>query len=184
MMKDTSALVVYAAAVIAITLVHHTGLLAAALAVAVVIAGQRAARLARKAFFAIVVFNLVVTVSYVVVSLVRDELSLHFVLLMNLRVFLLTFLGFLVADRINLFKAVSFSKTLSYLLTVAASQIVTFRRLFDDFRMAFKSRTPNPARSKDLYRHGASAASFFLHKSFLESAEITDAMKSRGFFDD
>jgi len=184
MKKDTLALLLYIAAIIAITSVHHLGILSAGLAAAVAVAGRRAPRLVRKTLVAILLFNSVVTVSYVVISLLRNEFSLDFVILINLRVFLLTFLTFLTIDRINLFKALSFSKTLSYLLTLAASQIVAFRRLFDDFRMAFKSRTARQAGPRDLRRHASSAASFFLQKSFQESTEITDAMKSRGFFDD
>jgi cobalt/nickel transport system permease protein len=184
MNKDTTGLLIYAAAVVAVTLVHHPGALGAGLVVAVAIAGRRVLSLARRALFAVLLFNLAVTVSYVVISLLRDELSLYFVLLINLRVFLLTFLTFLTIDRINLFNALSFSTTLSYLLTLAASQMVVYRRLYDDFRMAFKSRSPRRGKQKDLYRHGASTVSFFLQKSYRESTEITDAMTSRGFFND
>jgi cobalt/nickel transport system permease protein len=184
MKKDTLALIFYVAAIIAVTSVHHPGVLGAGLVAAIAIAGRRAPALAKKALVAILLFNSVVTVSYAAVSLIRDEFSLNFVILINLRVFLLTFLTFLTIDRINPFKALSFSKTLSYLLTLAASQVVAFRRLFEDFRMAFKSRTARRAGPGDLHRHASSAASFFFQKAFQESTEITDAMKSRGFFDD
>lgn len=184
MRKDTAALVAYIAAVIAITLVHHPWILAAALVALIAVSGRRAPRLARKALLAILLFNSVVTVSYVVITLARGGFSPGFVVLVNLRVFLLTFLTFFTFERINAFKALSFSKSLSYLLTLAASQIVAFHRLFEDFRMAFKSRTARRPDARDLYRHSAAAASFFLQKSYQESTEIGDAMRSRGFFDD
>ena len=184
MTKHTAVLILYIGVVIAATMVHQPWILGAGLIVALAIAGRNAPRLARRALFAILFFNLIVTISYIAIAIYRNDISWTFVLLINLRVFLLTFITFLVVDRVNLYKGLSFSKTLSYLLTLAASQIIAFRRLFEDFRLAFRSRTPRRGTSKDLYRHGATVASFFLQKSFQESAEITDAMTSRGFFND
>ncbi|MEJ2720129.1 MAG: ABC transporter permease [bacterium] len=184
MRKGTAALLLYIAVMITITLVNHPWILGAGLVALLAAAGRHAPRLARKALLAILLFNSVVTVSYVVVAVVRGAFSPGFVVLVNLRVFLLTFLTFFTFSRINVFEALSFSKSLSYVLTLAASQTVAFRRLFEDFRMAFKSRTARRADARDLYRHGAAAASFFLQKSYQESTEIGEAMRSRGFFDD
>jgi cobalt/nickel transport system permease protein len=69
-------------------------------------------------------------------------------------------------------------------LTLAIGQLATFRRLLADFRLAMTSRTVRRVTMKDMYRHSASAASFLFLKALADSTEITDGMKSRGFFND
>jgi cobalt/nickel transport system permease protein len=91
---------------------------------------------------------------------------------------------FLAARRINILRAVSFSKTASYVLTLALGQLATFRRMLGDFRMAITSRTIRRATLKDLYRHAASSSTFFFSRALNDAGEITDGMKSRGFFND
>jgi cobalt/nickel transport system permease protein len=182
-MKDRAALIAYAAAVIAATSIHSIPFLSCMLAAAFLASGRKFPRLARRAALAIVLFNSVVTVTYAILSVLQHNFSLRFVVLVNMRVFLLTFLTFFLAATTNLFNAFSFSRSLSFLLTLAYSQIANFRRLFDDFRLALKSRTlVRPAR-RDLYRHGAATGSYFIGKCYRDSAEIAQAMESRGFFD-
>jgi cobalt/nickel transport system permease protein len=172
------------AVIVAITSVHHLGVLCAALLATMLFAGRSAPRIARRAALAIVLFNSIVTISYVVLSLIRGDFAARFVVLLNLRVFLLTSITFLFIDRVNPFKALSFSKTLTYLMSLAYSQVLTFRRLYEDFRMALKSRTRRRIRVSDLYRHGAASASFFIEKSLNDATEISEAMTSRGFSND
>jgi cobalt/nickel transport system permease protein len=106
------------------------------------------------------------------------------VALVNLRVLLLTSMTFLLGQRVNLFAALSFSRTLLYLLTIAYGQIVTFRRLMADFRLGLESRSLNRPRPIDIFRHGAATAAFFLKRSHRGAADVTQAMASRGFFHD
>jgi cobalt/nickel transport system permease protein len=184
MNRDTLAFIVYCAAVVAITLIHDTGLLALIFALVSLIAGKDWLRVASKALRAVVVFNAIVTVSYTAVSLVRGDFSPGYLVLVNIRVFLLTFLTALAARRLNLLRVFSFSRTMSYVITLALGQLVTFRRMLDDFRMAMTSRTIRRAGLRDMYRHAASSASFFFSRSMNDAAEITHGMKSRGVFDD
>ncbi len=183
-MKDRIVLVLYFCAVLLITLVHDIVFLIAALALLTLLARRRFFKIAKKALIAIAIFNSVVTVSYCIVSIIKGNFSFYYIALINLRVFLMTSLTFLVVERINPFKALAFSSSLSYLLTLAYSQILTLRRLFGEFHLALKSRSLTPLSAKDLYRHGASTSAFFLHKSINDAVEITQAMKSRGFFND
>jgi cobalt/nickel transport system permease protein len=184
MNRDTAFLIVYLVAVFVITLIHDPLVLGVALAGLMLAAGSQRWRIARRALIAIALFNSVVTVSYVLLTLFRGGFSGRYVVLMNARVFLLTFLTFFVVGRVNPFNALAFSRTLTYLFSLAYGHVVTFRRLYEDFRMALKSRTIRRARTRDLYRHGAAAGSFFLEKSLHDTTEITEAMKSRGFFND
>ena len=184
MNRETGILIIYLAAVFAITMVHNVALLAAALLGVIIFAGSRRWRIARRSLLSISLFNSTVTLSYILLAVINGGFSFYFVVLINVRVLLLTYLTFFVVDRINPFKALAFSKTLSYLFSLAYGHIVTFRRLYEDFRLALKSRTMNRLRTRDLYRHGAATGAFFLQKSLHDSTEITEAMKSRGFFND
>ncbi len=183
-MKDRAALILYLGAVVFITSVHDLFLLAAVLTLTLLMAGGCRFKIAKKAALAILMFNSVVTVSYIVVTWLEGGFSAGYVALMNLRVFLLTYLTFLLNERVNLFRAFGFSPTLMYLVSLAYSQAVLFRRLLVDFRQALKSRTLERLALADLYRHRSRVASFFVSKSMADATVVTEAMKSRGFFND
>lgn len=184
MTRDVALFTIYALAVVAATLVHDVAILVSMLAAASILAGRDWVRVASRAFRAILVFNGLVTVSYTALSLIQGDFSLGYLVLVNVRVFLLTFLAVLAARRINFLRAFSFSRSLSYVITLAIGQIVTFRRMLDDMKMAMASRTVRRAGLRDLYRHAAASASFFFLRAMNDATEITDGMKSRGFFDD
>ena len=174
----------YVAAVLAVSSIHDPLWLAFALPLALALAGRQWLRLATRALLAIVVFNGVVSLSYAGLSVWQGTFSSRYLALLNLRVFLLTYLGFLLTTRVNLFQALAFSPTLSYLLALAYTQIHRLRRTFEDFRLALKSRTLGHLSHRDIYRHRASMGVWLLHKSLHDGREIGLAMRSRGFFDD
>ncbi len=184
MNKDLGAVLVYCGAVLGATTVHYPAFLAVVFAAASLIAGRSWGRLALRSIRAIAIFNSIVTVSYVALASARGNSWLEYILLVNMRVFVLTFMTFLASRRINILRAVSFSKTLSYVIALALGQLVTYRRMLGDFRMAMASRTIHRPRMKDSYRHAASSAAFFFSKALNDAGEITDGMKSRGFFID
>lgn len=181
-MMQRAALLFYLAAVVASTFVHDPRVLGAGVAAVLLIAGRRAWRVAKRAALAVLLFHAVVVLSYAAVSLVRGTPFAAYVVLVTTRVFFITSLTFLLAERVDLVRALSFSRTLSHVVTLAWSQILTFRRLFDDFRLALVSRTLERLGAKEIARHGASTGAWFLRKSVHTSAEVTQAMKSRGFF--
>ncbi len=183
-MKDRVLLLLYIAAVVAITCVHDVWLLLAGVGVALVLAGRDAWRIARRAALAVLLFNTVVSLSYLILAGFQGTLSWGFLALLNTRVFLLTYAAFLLIRRINPFRALAFSRTLGFLLTLAYGQIMTFRRLLADFRLALRSRSLVRPGLRDVYRHGAATAGFFFGKSLRDTIEITQAMSSRGFFHD
>jgi len=182
--KSGLILLLYLITVITVTSLHSLFFILAAQAIVIAITGSNFPRIAKKAAIAILLFNSIVTISYTAISLHRGDFSGYYVILINSRVFLLTTMTFLLADRINLFEALSFSRSLVYLLTLAYSQTLMFRRLFEDFRMAHKSRTLLRPSVGDLYRHGGTTGSYFIRKALHNASEITQAMKSRAFFDD
>lgn len=183
-MKDRLILFGYFCVVVLVTMLHDLLPLFLFLAGAVIIAGREAPSIAKRSLLAILLFNSVVTLSYASLALYQGEFSSHYVLLLNLRVFLLTFLTFLLGRKFNPFRAFVFSRTLQYLLTLSYSQVMNFRRTFHDFRLALRSRLPARPRMRDLNRHGAAVISYFLDKSMHNAVTITQALKSRGFFND
>jgi len=183
-MRDRLLLLLYLALVLLATSVHDPWILGGLLAAAALAAGRDLLRIAKRATLAILFFNAVITVSYAALSLWQGSFSGHYLLLMNLRVFLLTFLTFLLVRHINPYRAFAFSRSLLFLTALCTSQVLTMRRLYDEFRLALRSRSIVRPGLRDLYRHGAATAAFFLHKSVSDAGEIARAMTSRGFFND
>jgi cobalt/nickel transport system permease protein len=183
-MRARLALLVYLAAVVLVTAVHEIGLLALGLLLVLALAGRGWLRILRRACIAILLFNLIVTLSYGVVAGLQGTFSLDFVVLVNLRVLLLTCLTFLFVSRVNPFEALAFSRSLTYLFTIAYSQSMAFKQALEDFRLAFESRRIEQVDLRDRYRHSASTGVHFLDKSLHRATEITQVMRSRGFFDD
>jgi cobalt/nickel transport system permease protein len=177
-------LAVYLAAVVAITFVHEPLLLALALAVSLALAGAGRWRLLRRAGLAVLAFNLSVSLGYAAVALWQERFSGMYLLLVNLRVLLLVFLGFWFVSRVNVLEALAFSPTLSFVAALAVGQVAAFARIVRDFRLAFISRNAAAAGISDRARHASAQASHLLDKSICGAAETAMAMRSRGCFDD
>jgi len=181
-MKDRLLLLGYAIAVIAATSVHDPWWLAAGLLGAVLLAGRQAPAIAGRALRAVVFFSLVVSVGYAAGALFGQTVSVEYLIRINIRVYLLIFLTFVLTARIDLLRALSFSRSLTYLATLTLSQIITFRRLSQDMRLAAESRRLRRLRLRDGYLQSASAAVQLFDKAERTSGEIALAMRSRGFF--
>jgi len=181
-MKDRLLLLGYAIAVIAATSVHDPRWLAAGLLGAVLLAGRQAPAIARRALRAVVFFSLVVSVGYAAGAFFGQTVSAEYLIRINIRVYLLIFLTFLLTTRVDLLRALNFSRSLTYLATLALSQIITFRRLFQDMRLAAESRRLRRPRLRDGYLQSASVAVQLFDKAERTSGEIALAMRSRGFF--
>lgn len=174
----------YLGAVVAITFIHVPAVLAALLAAALGAAGPARWRLLRKAVLAVLAFNLAVSLGYAAVALWQGVFSAHYLLLMNLRVLLLVFLGFWFIDRVDILAALRGWPLATLLATLALGQIRAFERILRDFHHAFESRNLARPRLAARTRHAAAQAQTLLDKSLAASAETALAMRSRGAFDD
>lgn len=174
----------YLAAVVAVTFIHAPAVLAALLALALAGAGTARWRLLRRAVLAVLAFNLAVSAGYAAVALWQGAFSAHYLLLMNLRVLLLVFLGFWFVDRVEVLAALHGWPLAILLATLALGQIRAFERILRDFRHAFESRNLARPRLAARTRHAAAQAQTLLDKSLAASAETAMAMRSRGAFDD
>jgi|MudIll2142460700_1097286.scaffolds.fasta_scaffold114074_2 cobalt/nickel transport system permease protein len=181
-MKDRLLLLCYAAAVIAATSVHDPRWLAGGLLVAVALAGRQAPAIGWRALRAVLFFSLLVTVGYAAGALFGQAVSVDYLILINIRVYLLIFLTFVLAARVDLLRALNFSRDLAFLATLALSQIITFRRLFDDLRLAAESRRLRRLRLREGYLQSAAAAVHLFDRAEHDAREIALAMRSRGFF--
>lgn len=184
MRREHAWLALYGAALVATTLVHNPIWLAAGLAVILLLAGRAALKLLRRALRVILVFNLAVSLGYVLLAELRGFSPWETLLLINLRVVTLTLLTFLFIARVNLFRALDFSPRLSWLLTLAYSQALGFQRAQADFRLALASRSLDRPRLIDRYRASAAAAAWFMDKALATARESALALRARGFFDD
>lgn len=177
-------LVAYLAAVVAATFVHEPAILAGALAGALTAAGRDRWRLLRRALLAILAFNLTVSLGYVVVALWHDDFNANYLLLVNLRVLLLVFLGMWFAARVDIIAAIAVSPGLTFVATLALGQLRAFERIVNDFALAFTSRNPAPPRVLDRAHHAAAQGIALMDKTMAAATESAMAMKSRGAFDD
>jgi cobalt/nickel transport system permease protein len=171
-MKDRLLLLGYAIAVVAATSIHNPWWLAAGLLVVAVLAGRQAPTIGWRALRAVLFFNLVISVGYAAGALFGQAVSLDYLILVNIRVYLLIFLTFTLASKIDILRALSFSRNLSYLVTLVLSQIIAFRRLFEDLRLAAESRRLRRLRLRERYLQSAAAAVHLFDRAEHDAREI------------
>ncbi len=135
-------------------------------------------RVVKSIFF----FNLSISLGYVILSFFKDITPWYYILYINLKVFTLTFFVFWFFKKVSIIEFFSFSKEMSFLLTITMSQIYSYKKTFEDFRTAFKARVINIRNKQKVFIY--SVFSFFLKKSMFDSKERALAMKARGFFQD
>ena len=185
-MKPRHALYLYLAVLPAPTFVHDQALLALGLLIALALAGAERWRILKRSLLAILAFNLSVSLGVVLVGLWRDGVSgidTQWLLLANLRVLLMVFLGFWFVARVNLLAALAGWPTATLIATLALGQARAFERMIRDFRFAFASRAIVKPRLLDRRRHAGAQAIALLDKAQAQSTEVALAMRSRGAFD-
>ncbi len=182
-MKPRHALYLYLAALPAPTFVHDPRLLALGLAAAVLCAGGERWRILKRSLLAILAFNLSVSLGVVLVGLWQGRIDSGWLLVANLRVLLMVFLGFWFVARVDLLAALAGWPTATLLATLAMGQTRSFERMLKDFRLAFASRNIVRPSLLDRRRHAGAQAVALLDKAQAQSAEVALAMRSRGAFD-
>ena len=182
-MKSRHALWLYLAALLAASCVHDVRLLAAGLLLALTLAGVGRWRILRRSLLAILAFNLSVSLGVIFIGLWRGQIDTDWLLLANLRVLLMVFLGFWFVARVNLLAALAGWPTATLLATLALGQVRAFERLIRDCRLAFASRNIVRPRLADRRHQAGTQAIALLDKAQAQSTEVALAMRSRGAFE-
>ena len=164
-----------------ILLVHESRWLMAMIPVMWLVSWRDFMRLNRRVFKAFVLFNLGVSAGYLAVAWWQGIEPWDYLLYINLKVYLLTYFVFWFFSRVDVVAFFAFSRELGYLLTITLSQIVSYRKAFEDFRLAWRARQATPLRSREKAFIGRTFGHFY-HKALRESRERALAMKARGFF--
>lgn len=194
MNRDRTLLLAYLAAVIAVSLVHNAPLLAGALVLALASAGRRAGPLAGRVLRTTGPYLAAVAAGWLFVAAAApahlpggtagagSAAAWPALARLVLRVLLLATLALRVLPAVSLPRALAFSRTLRYVLVLATSQVLAFRRLFGDFRLALTARTPRRVGPRTAVRHGAATAAWFLRRAEHDAGTLTQALEARGFF--
>ncbi len=157
--------------------------LAGGLLAVLLLSGRDAVRLSRRALLATASFSGTVSLAYLGQAWWQSRaLPLDWLLTVNLRVLLMALLTFLFIERVNLFQALAFSRSLSFLLVLAVSQSLGLKRTLAEFRLGLQSRSPRPAGLRARYRAAAHAAAWLLDRALANAHESAQAMQSRGMF--
>ncbi len=134
-----------------------------------------------KSIKSVLFFNLGVSLGYVVLALFKNISPWEYLIYINSKVVLMTLFIFYFFSKVSIVRFFAFSEDMSYLLTITLSQIYSYKKTFEDFRMAFVSRVVD-LRNKEK-QFIKNTFKFFLTKALRDSKERTMAMKARGSFE-
>ena len=135
-----------------------------------------------KTIKSVILFNLGVSIGYLIFAIFKNISPWHYLAYINLKVILMTLFVFYFFSKVSLVEFFSFNKELSYLLTISLSQIFSYKKTFEDFKMAFRARVYKLTDKSPKFI--TRTFEFFFQKALKDSRERTLAMKARGFFND
>jgi len=154
--------------------------LSATIVILWIISFKQSYKLSIKVIKSIFLFNLGVSIAYLIIALFKN-ISLDYLIYINLKVFTMTYFVFWFFSKNNIIQFFNFSKELSYLLTITLSQIYSYRKTYEDFRLAYKARVIKKLLKRE-NKFITKTFEFFLKKALKDSKERSLAMKARGFF--
>ena len=181
-MRDRLLAALYFASVLSISMVQDVRALAVICALVLLIGGRGTPRRARRALLATGFFTGLVSLAWLITSLIEGSVPVQALLRLNLRVFTLTTLTFLAVDRLDLRRITAFAPRLQTLVVLILAQIGVYRRLLGEFRLATRSRTYRRPALRESIHMGAAQGATFLRRAEHEAGQLTQGMTSRGFF--
>lgn len=179
--RDQRWLLAYLVFVLVSTLVHAPLALAGLLLLGLWAAGKEFSSVLRRAARAALPFTAVVALPWLLMH--GLESAAPYVIRLVLRVAAIAVASFVFIGRIDLLRAVRFSPTLAWMLTLIASQILVLQRAAGDFTAAFESRCIDRPSLRDRWRHGTAMAGYLIVVALRQCEEVALAMRSRGFFE-
>ncbi|UCN01295.1 hypothetical protein LCX93_05095 [Sulfurimonas sp. SWIR-19] len=151
------------------------------LAVLLLLSYKQALYITKRAVKSLLFFNLSVSLGYFIVASLKGIDPYHYIFYINLKVFTITYFVFYFFHKINMVEFFAFSKDLSFLLMITLSQIISYKKTYEDFTLAYKARVIKKLHSREK-KFILRVFEFFFSKALKDSKERTLAMKARGFF--
>ena len=170
---------VYLTAVLLVAISNNVWFIGILLLVALLLSGRKILKLLKQTLVVLFFVNFVISVFYICLATVSHSFSYYSLIIFNLRTFTLLFFSFLMLRKVNVFSVFSFSKSLSFLLILSYSQILAFKKTYNDFSLAYKSKTIVKPKIKELHTFIANTTVFFIRQAMTNSTEILMALKSR-----
>jgi cobalt/nickel transport system permease protein len=152
------------------------------LGVLILISIKQSLKLITRVLKSIIFFNLGITISYLIMGIFKNMEVMGYLLYINLKVFTITYFVFWFFSKVDMVRFFSFSKELSFLLTITLSQIFSYKKTFEDFKLAYKVRVIEKLQNREK-GFITKTFEFFMKKAIKDSKERSLAMKARGFFD-
>ena len=162
---------------------HSIMVLSVFLLLLLLLSYQKIFKLLKKSLKSILMFNLTISLGFILISTLKEQPWLDFIMLFNLRVFALSFMTILFTQSVNLPALLSFSSTLSFLFTVSLSQITSYQKSYENFLLSLKSRLIKKMSERRKKEFIGSVFGYFFKKALYDSSEKSLALKARGFFD-
>jgi len=181
-MKMTLLRVSFLVGIIALLWLKSPWSFAAVIAVLELAAWGERYRLTMKTLRSIALFNAGVSLGYLLAGWIQGAVAWDYLIYINLKVFALTFFVLWFFRRVDLVQFFAFSKELSYLLSLSLSQIISYRKSFEEFRLAYRARVVKKLRERQK-RFIVTVFGFFFEKAMHDASERSLAMKARGLFD-
>lgn len=181
-MRDRILLGLYLLIMMALGMVHMPLVFVAVFAVTFVLAGKMRFILLKRAFLALLFFAVAVDIGYILMSFFKP-LALDALIVINLRVFAMTYLTFTMVEKVNIAKALAFSPGLSRLYVISVSNIMQFQRMWREFMYGLESRNAGEGQ-KNWFSRMQMILFFFVNKSIHHATDNAMGLRSRGVFDD
>ncbi|MCC5860496.1 MAG: hypothetical protein JJT93_01130 [Gammaproteobacteria bacterium] len=178
------ALLAWAAAVVASTLVHDPVVLTAALLLALLVSGTGRLALAGRAVRAVAAILLLISAGYVGMSMFSGTLDTGVLMRFNLRVLLIAVLTAWMLREVRLVLALSGWPAAQRWLLIVQAQITLFRRLAQDYRLARRSRSTVAPTLRQRYLGVSSLTLAALDKAVHNAETVTQALRARGALDE
>jgi len=176
--SDRSWLITYGVVVLSLGFVHNEFIMLSSIIITMVLGGKARFKIFKKALLVIALFNLSISLSYIIYSFFIPVDSFALVLI-NLRAFAITLLTFTLVRRINLHKALEFSKVLAILYGFTYAQIILLKNMLQNYYDGLKSRGASLSK-KQIQPLLSTLFATMLHKS----SEQSMGLRSRGLIDD
>ncbi len=143
------------------------------LILAFLLSGKDIFRLIWRTSAAILVFNILSSIYFIIIK------NYEGLIIFNLRTFTILYFTLLAGKKLNLFAVFSFSPSISYILTLAYSQILNFQITYGQMKQALDSRIVERITLLHSYQILGFQVNLFIKKSIENSKEISQALKSR-----